>query len=577
MTILKYHLSKISTPATTNIQFTTDIYDNVFKYFTTDDNIFENKLNIIHPSIIWDICIHNPLYYSANVIKYFNIDIIFDSYTYKSYYDSGTNTFIRKITKKNYNIFLYVNLEKIIKCKSITVLNILSKLFSLVQMNYIRSKKTYITNSIEQFITEREHSKLYLDKIWYNFRMNSLYLFDMKNKKIISDRISPQKIFFNRYGGIIETNNIEKLIELNFKNNIYLESDLILLPIKLCYLWETCDQITFEKLHQISISEIGSYIRGKKYNRLFIHECDEKILPMIKIIADIINPKIIWILNSLPLYYYFGNGNKLNLNNLLSISNLWLCFNNHQKKIYKIELLRMLFVNFNKLYTKYYYEETVSNSKINLYDKCNWIEKYIYDKINSYYFNWKNKLHIDVDNIYSMVTQNKFSKIELAISNMYLQLINQIIPKSDMHKIILNGVYHNENNLCPICCDTDNPIQAILETCGHQFCFDCITRSIATSLKCPICRAYCDLKSIFIYVTERNISDGLLSYLNSTLKSSSGLITSITSIPFFETHIDNKSPEEIIVMEKNISVHTMQLINHKCLNNKKIKIVYMEL
>jgi hypothetical protein len=198
--------------------------------------------------------------------------------------------------------------------------------------------------------------------------------------------------------------------------------------------------------------------------------------------------------------------------------------------------------------------------------------------------NWKNKLHINNNNIYSTSTENKFLKIECAISNTCLLVINQIISKSDIHKIIANNIYYNENNLCPICCDTDNPIQTILAACGHQFCFDCIIKSIATSLKCPICRKYCDIKSIFIYSSIENISDGMMSYLNLKLKSHSQFVT---QIPFLEKYIDKDNAtqsqlsrglsEEIIILEKNISMQTKQFINYKCLNNKNIKIIYMDL
>lgn len=574
MTKLKYILSKISTPATTNILFRKDIYNNTSKFFT--DNLMKYSTYSTDPSLIWKICINNPIYYTSGADKYFYIDIIFDSYTYKSYYESiHADNFVNKITKKNYNIFLYVDLEKIIKCKSIDVLNILSKLFTLVQINQIKSKKTYMTYNIDKFISERESIYLHLDKSWFCFQMDLFHMFDMKNKKIISDKKLSQKIFFARTGGIIETNNVEKIINL-FKNNT---NDLILLPESLSYLWSSYTKIIFENIISMSIFELKSYfqyILKKKYNRIIIHECNEKILPIIKIIADIINPKTIWIINALPLRYYFNKLTKINLNNLLSISNLWLCFNNDQKKIYKIELLYMLFVNFNKLYTRYYYDRVpnINSIKINLFNKCNSIEKYIYDKINSYYINWKNQLYISDNNIYSTATRNNFLKIESDILNIYFDVINKIVTISDIYKIIPN-IYRNENNLCPICYDADNPIQTILFGCGHQFCFDCIIQSLSKSFECPICRKYCDIKNIFIFPSLANIPHGIMSYLNSKINSTTQLIT---QIPFFEKYkTNNDHISQIIVLEKNISMHMEQYINYGLLNNKKVNIIYTNL
>ena len=43
---------------------------------------------------------------------------------------------------------------------------------------------------------------------------------------------------------------------------------------------------------------------------------------------------------------------------------------------------------------------------------------------------------------------------------------------------------------CPICLDKLNDEKIVLQTnCGHHFHKECLTRSIKTSEKCPICRA----------------------------------------------------------------------------------------
>ena len=556
MTILKYYLAKIYTEpninSTPNETFLNIFADNIDYYMSTKS---------IHMNMIWDLCINNPIYYVSRANKYIYFDKVFDSYTYKSVYDSDLNIFTTKITKKHYNIILSIRLTKLIKLEKSTpdILNILNKLFILIQICQIKSKKNHNTNNIEQFISVRETEYLYFD-IWHHFRMDLTYVFDMK--ETIIKKIPPE-IFFSRLGGIIETNNVAKLIRTYFRKNR--SDDFIIGPRALCQLWPGYNRITFEDILTTPIIKLKKI----NFNRLIIHECDEKMLPIIKNIANQINPKIIWIINALPLTYYFNKSkSKLNANNLLTLTNLWLRFDNNQKKIYKRELLRLIFTDFNKLYTRYFYELDLSNlPQINLFDKSNWIEKYIYQKINSYYYNWRNKLSNDADNIYSTATLDKFSKIEAGILNTYFNLINQIGLKSDIH-----DAYFNENNLCPICYDTDNPIQTVL-VCGHQFCFDCVLRSLSKSLECPICRKQCSITNIRIF-PELDIVDGMISNLKMILsRESVGLITDIPWLnSYFEKNIiDCNNITDLLIIEKNISRCTKQIINYFNLYGNKIK------
>src|SRR5205085_11044115 len=128
-------------------------------------------------------------------------------------------------------------------------------------------------------------------------------------------------------------------------------------------------------ISSLSFKMKKSYIKkisktSDKCYKLIILECKQIFLPILKLAAGLFDPKILWIINSLPLkYYLISYKEKLNLNDLLEFSNLWLCFNNSTKKIYKKELIYLLTVNFNKYYTKYFYDmDDASFNEIFLFD-----------------------------------------------------------------------------------------------------------------------------------------------------------------------------------------------------------------
>lgn len=530
MTILTYRLTKIYTKMDHNA------------------NYYYDPTQYIDPDLI--LSWHNNLEFS----KYFYFDEVFDSYSYGKICDLSIGQFQQVITKKSSDINLYVKVTKLVSEKSLSVdaLNMLRQIFMHIQICKITSKKNYLGNNIVKFTSNRESEYMNFD-LWYHFRMD-LYIFDLK-ANIITE--SEPKISFARLGGIIETNNVRKLIQTNFTD---CSNDLVIGPEAYLDLWpKYVAKFTFNQMDSISSTKFNIH-------RLIIHECDVLVLPQIKMIMKKISPKIIWIINSLPLSYYFGQDTKLNANNILSIINLWLCFDNKQKKLYKLELLRLVFTEFNRLYMKYMYEtdyDVFRINKINLLEKRNQVEIRIYEKINSYH-NWM-----------GLCSSNKISKIKFGIINTFCKLINSIVLRSDLHMIIPN-IYPNENNLCPICYDTNDPVQAVLP-CGHQFCLDCVFDMLSMSTECAICRTACKIDLITIVVDT--IYSGFISIVKEMLiDKSTGLITDIPYINshFGENIIDCTQITHLLIMEYNPSVRTDQFINYIYLNNKKINISQIE-
>ena len=274
MTIAKYILSKFYVDADINVGYV--IKDNHIR-------IADKNTHNILCRILLDDYEHNPYYW---------FDIAFDSYVVKSYYDADTDSFVKKINKKCYCVVLHINLKTIMTTDTLQTSILCKKLSTYIimaQMGDILMKNNYDTDQIQNFILDREINLMYFLEYHY-FRINKSYVFDLENNLIMAnDKIpSTSKINFNRLGGIIETNNTTRLIKTYFND----DSIFALVPDNMVDIWPGNSKLTFSMVKHKTVLEIKEFM-SKKYCKLVILECSEEILPMIKMITNLINSKII--------------------------------------------------------------------------------------------------------------------------------------------------------------------------------------------------------------------------------------------------------------------------------------------
>ena len=525
---------------------------------------------------------------ALEVSDFFSFEIVFDAYKYNNYYQPKTDGYKNKMSTRIYNLFLYLNIKSISNATE-NINGICQKLtyyLTILQIKKLQKKKSYYINDeqIYHFIYHRESNYMYLVS-WYHFKINDNFIFDLKKNKITSYD-SVHKIIFSRRGGIIETNNVRKLINDNFK--IIKKSGaktLIILPNNMSNLWPDNLKLTYDELLCLTKTDINS-LKQKKIKRLIIHECHIQFMTGIKTLIDILQCKLIWIINSLPLRYYFSiekTPKKLKINDLATITNLWLNFSVHSKKKYKTEIIKILLTEFNKYYTIVNYQTPhFSFSTIKLF--MNPFEQHIHNEFHKYYTNWKNKLTDDPNNKYSISTIKKNNMIEIRIFNAivalsmsvtdsqytyrffesviknilskilnddnkikclinFYQQINKNNPieiagltqilldlddktKQNNQKIInynryLKGnVYRSpNNNNCLICYSSDDLIKTIL-ICGHVICLECMFNTLSKSNKCPTCNEFITIQKITVVKDSiQQYSSSIVNYFKNLRKS----------------------------------------------------------
>ncbi|XWV26081.1 putative ring finger protein [Tupanvirus soda lake] len=418
------------------------------------DNDLVDPIYIPRTGIIVDKNTGNIIHRFAELemTNFFYFKVEFSHYVYDTIYLPKTKCYKNKLSKRVYHIYLYLQINTIIKDANTTktLYQKLTYYFSIMQIKEIKDKNNYYTNDnfIKNFIDYRNINFMYLIP-WYYYRISNHYVFDLKNQKILTPKLIT-KINFRRRGGIIETNDVEKLINNNFKSNKDTKS-LVILPTNMTNLWPNNLKITYDDFICLKKSQAELY-KKENIDQIIIHECHVQFLIGIKNLIDIIGCNNIWIINSLPLRYYFTidkTPSKLKINDLATISGLWFNFSKMEKKKYKNEIIKMLLTKFNQYYTivKYNDDKMIDIKTIKL--QMSEFEKYIYDVFNKYYDNWKNKLTNDPKNSYSIATIEKNKKIESKIYNAVITLITAVL---DDHYV--PNFY--ENNIRNILIKTNN-------------------------------------------------------------------------------------------------------------------------
>lgn len=500
--------------------------------------------------------------------QYFNFTIEFGGYQYAEIYQPSLLTYQKRIISKQYHLYLNINIAALSKLKFGKFLDHIVYRLIIIQKRELETKKRYDKHSEElaHFIDYREKNPLYLIP-WNQFIINHNYAFDLRRKRLLTAQ-DVSKFKFSKKGGIIETNNVRKVVKHFQKCE---GKTLVILPSNMTNLWSDCLLLPYEKFLSMSSSDT-TYYQKKRIDRIIIHECYVQFLSHLKKFLHDLNCDKIWIINSLPLRYYFAEKEtpkKLNINNLEKLNNLWLAATLFDRKKHKTAIIRFLFSKFNQLYFRVNYDSKAEYPKIKL--AMNPLEKNIHQSFQQYYDNWKNKLTNDPKNIYSIATKEKINMIGSKVYASAINLMTSVkkmdnipiffkkktkkclikiqkmashytnlakiyqsgmsifnVPLSILHekkkqtelmlsnyrKYSSSDVYQNfRNDNCPVCFSTDELVKVQL-ICGHTICLECIIHVLARTNSCPVCSEFINISKIaIIHETIPNYFSEIMDYL----------------------------------------------------------------
>lgn len=486
--------------------------------------------------------------------EYFYLDLEFDKYSYSDIYKPSFDKYQTQIVESKYNVMLCLNLDNIISAivSNKTLQRGLSVYLLQTEINSFTKHKRYDLdfNLVSKFISKRNSFKVQVNK-WFFVKLNSNYYFNFKKKTIINADEVP-KLIFTRKGGIIETNNVKKLLKENFMDDV--DDTLVIMPKNLKYLWKkkNVNIMTYSDILKVERNDIPSV------NQVIIHELNMNMSCIIRNIIRSSNCKKVWIINSLPLhYYYYDNGKKkISINETAKLLDFWLDLTIKEKGLYKTSLIKFMFAKFKKIYKIIHYPNDTSISTTTLF--LSEFENDIYSQFNEKYYHWKKNLTENTDSKYSFTSKSKTNSIEDKIFSSVMSLassvkkdklvgkffkpinkriisdtisnlmIIQALPflnynsftqmsdrydESKLQTILTNHnrylkeeTYELEDNGCPVCY-SDTNYSKIKLICGHSFCLDCIINAISNAKKCPICNEHADIDKLCIIKESLNNYD----------------------------------------------------------------------
>ena len=409
----------------------------IFNTITIDDEAIDVAYNPKNSTII-DKNNNQILHIieEPELVPFCSFSLEFDSYCYSDYYQPKTVSYAKIKTKRIYHLILSLNVQAIVLDNGYTK-NLYQKLtyyLSILRLTEINTKHTYINtiSTIEKFIDERCSNCVKIQP-WYCSDIGYEYIFDFKQQKICQKR-NILEICFERFGAIIETNDVCQLVDKFFYHKMSNKKTITIMPSNMSHIWKANKILTYDKIKKFKMTcaDLPYY---NNYKNLIIFECHSEYLYKIKYLAKILHITNIWIINSMPLGHYFDHKTdcfKISINESAKLSNLWMNFSLENKKKYKTDIIHMLLTKFNNYYTKIFYE-----SKINLYHNLKTIklraspfEKIIYDGIYKNYYNWKNNLTNNPLNKYSFATKKKMKFAESQIFDTVIYLISSSTDSS---------------------------------------------------------------------------------------------------------------------------------------------------
>lgn len=374
---------------------------------------------------------------------YYWFDITFRSYNYDQIYNPKLRVYQKKVVSKIYAVILWINLPKVLTNTEIPdhIAKNLQIIFSILSIRNIQKSKSYeiASQNLSSFLQERTRSRIKLLP-WHNVLLKSdnKYAFNLV-KKGVNNLSQIKKTRFRCLGSLIETNNVHMI-----KDKLAVDKrTLIILPSRLKYYWKrskaiilTLDQI----ITNMTNEEYKFKIIDKDINQIIIQESYTEFFNIYKMIIDLVFENVskprVWIINSLPLCCYFNNyDNKLCINDISSLINIWARYSNCQKKKFKIDIIKMIVNNFNQIYAKVDYDSLQILSSLTVIKiKLSEFETKIWTSIHTYYDNWIKSLTNDPNNKYSMTTDSNANKIMAKMHNAIMILLCAVVEKQYVAK-----------------------------------------------------------------------------------------------------------------------------------------------
>ena len=106
----------------------------------------------------------------------------------------------------------------------------------------------------------------------------------------------------------------------------------------------------------------------------------------------------------------------------------------------------------------------------------------------------KETLTLAVVNYICQERQRRYLRREQLRDPMYEDLRREHLRREQRNVHTIKFIVRNENEIqsvveeCPICYDSIQPSNLCLTNCKHQFCTECIMKSLKNKSSCPCCR-----------------------------------------------------------------------------------------
>ena len=268
----------------------------------------------------------------------------------------------------------------------------------------------------------------------FQYKLNNKYIFNAKDKTIVLKDMCP-RISFARSGGLIETNDVERFInESCLRKLAQKRKTVIFIPSFMKKIWNNDLVFTYEDLIEIDNKDLKAVIVDNDIEQIIVHELYEILLPSIKKLINNSGCKTVWVINSLPIRFYFDtdvtekntSDYKLSVDKANSICNIWAGFSNEIKSVHNLDIIRFVASKFNKIYSVINYDINIKYEKHLI--KPQSIEIDICNNILQWYWNWMNKLENSDSNKYSSVSFSLNRKLERQlyeiIVKMFLDITN---------------------------------------------------------------------------------------------------------------------------------------------------------
>jgi hypothetical protein len=394
---------------------------------------------------------------------YYWFELVFHSYKYQNIYNSETKSIQQVICGKKYHFIFHLNVSIFIQNPNINkhVLEQVAKILTVCQINDFLRPPTPVCaikedlmdkvqnqsycipyEKIFPFITYRESHPMYFIP-WEIYRLDNKVGFDLKNKRFVkSDSI--QKTFFRRTGGIIETTHpnviMDRLCDGTKSTEKLPNNNLIIAPSTIKITCKNATVLTYDNL-VANDNSIFKQISKNRWDRIIIRECHINFLPSIKKLLSYVKCDTVWIINILPLRFYFtldSTPHKLRLRHLVTISNIWMNLSHDIKRKNKTSIARLLFTKFNQYYSVVKIPSTLdcslTFSKKNLIMKS--IEVNIFNQYKKWYDNWLGCLDNNPNNQYSIASKKKIIEIKEKLFNSYMGLITRVVSSDNVSFIL---------------------------------------------------------------------------------------------------------------------------------------------